>query len=137
MKSKKKIFRLLLSLIFSGFVMWVVGGLYHNLIIPAVNKNIHPHHEGLGITLLAYIILGFLMSYFYLNSKDNIDSLWKGIKTGAIIGILWVFPHGLTMAAIHESSIGYQIKNTLYHVIEQGIGGIIVFCICKNKKTIS
>ncbi len=48
---------------------------------------------------------------------------------GIIIGILWVFPHGLAMAATHETSILYEFKNTLYHMIEQGIGGLIVFCV--------
>lgn len=124
-------FLVIISSVFSGFIMWVVGGLYHNLIMPAINKNIHPHHEGLGITLIAYILLGFLMSYFYVNSKEIGDSLIKGIKIGAIVGILWVFPHGLTMAAVHESSISYEITNTLYHIIEQGIGGIIIFVTIK------
>jgi len=109
--------------------MWVIGGLYHNLIIPSINEDVHPHHEGLGITLTAYILLGLLMSYFYMNSKEIEDSLLKGIKIGVIIGILWVFPHGLTMAAVHESSILYQITNSLYHIIEQGIGGIIIFLV--------
>lgn len=111
----------------SGLVMWIVGGLYHNLILPAVDKQVHPHHEGLGITLIAYILLGLLMSYFYKDSRDNIDSLPKGIRIGTIIGVLWVFPHGLTMAAVHESSISYQIANAGYHVVEQAIGGVIVF----------
>jgi hypothetical protein len=127
MDTKKYIFKMIIASFVSGFTMWVVGGLYHNLIIPAVNENMHPHHEGLGITLVAYILLGLLMSYFYLNSKNSRDSISKGIKIGAIIGILWVFPHGLTMAAVHESSVSYQITNTIYHIIEQGIGGIVIF----------
>ena len=122
-------FQLITSSVLSGFIMWVIGGLYHNLIMPSINENVHPHHEGLGITLIAYILLGLLMSYFYMNSKEIEDSLLKGIKIGVIIGILWVFPHGLTMAAVHESSISYQITNTLYHIIEQGIGGIIIFLV--------
>lgn len=124
---KKSILSLFASSVFAGFVMWVVGGLYHNLIMPSVNENMHPHHEGLGITLIAYILLGLLMSYFYQNSKESKNSYKKGLKIGMIIGVLWVFPHGLTMAAVHESSISYQITNTLYHIVEQGIGGIIVF----------
>jgi len=122
-------FQLITSSVLSGFIMWVIGGLYHNLIIPSINEDVHPHHEGLGITLIAYILLGLLMSYFYMNSKEIEDSLLKGIKIGVIIGILWVFPHGLTMAAVHESSISYQITNSLYHIIEQGIGGIIIFLV--------
>lgn len=141
METKKQtnrvIFQWITSSIFSGFIMWVTGGLYHNLIMPAINENTHPHHEGLGITLIAYILLGLLMSYFYANSKEIGDSLRKGIKIGAIIGILWVFPHGLTMAAVHESSISYQFTNTLYHIIEQGIGGIIIFLTFKYVVNIS
>jgi len=125
------IIQVIISSVFSGFIMWVVGGLYHNLVMPAVNNNMHPHHEGLGIALIAYILLGFFMSYFYVNSKQTGDSLIKGIKIGVIIGILWVLPHGLTMAAVHESSISYEFTNTLYHIIEQGIGGIIVFVTAK------
>lgn len=130
METKQKnriIIQMSISSVLSGFIMWVVGGLYHNLILPAVDEQIHPHHEGLGITLVAYMLLGFLMSYFYQNSKDPENTILKGIKIGVIIGILWVFPHGLTMAAVHESSISYQITNTIYHIIEQGIGGITIF----------
>jgi len=115
------------STLSTGFGMWVIGGLYHNLILPSINEKIHPHHEGLGITLIAYFILAFLMTYIYSITNTKIDSLLKGVKLGIIIGILWVFPHGLAMAGTHDTSIVYEIKNTLYHIIEQGIGGLIVF----------
>jgi H+/Cl- antiporter ClcA len=127
MDTRKFNFKIILASFASGFVMWVVGGLYHNLVMPAFNKNMHPHHEGLLIILIAYILLGLLMSYFYLNAKDGSDSIIKGVKIGVVIGILWVFPHGLTMAAVHESTISYQVTNTVYHVFEQGMGGIIIF----------
>jgi len=126
-QTNRLILQVLISSVLSGFTMWVVGGLYHNLIMPAVNENMHPHHEGLGITLIAYILLGLFMSYFYLNSREKGDSLMKGLKIGVIVGILWVFPHGLTMAAVHDSSISYEVGNTLYHIIEQGIGGMMLF----------
>ena len=56
----------------------------------------------------------------------------KGLKIGIIIGILWVFPHGLAMAGVHGISIVYEIKNTIYHMIEQRIGGIIIGVIQKT-----
>lgn len=125
----KNTLRLITSSIFSGFIMWVVGGLYHNFIMPAVDEQIHPHHEGLGITLIAYILLGFLMSYFYQNSKNQANTVLKGFKIGAIIGVLWVLPHGIIMAALHGSSFSHEITNTIYHIIEQGIGGMIIFVV--------
>jgi len=38
------------------------------------------------------------------------------------------------MAAVHESSISYQITNTLYHIVEQGIGGVMIFAVYRYKK---
>lgn len=107
--------------------MWVTGGIYHNLIMPAIDEQAHPHHEGLGIVLIAYIFLGFLMSYLYSHFKTHEDSLRKGIEVGIFIGVLWVFPHGLTMAATQHSSILYECTNAVYHTVEQGIGGVIIF----------
>lgn len=117
----------LFSTLISGLGMWITGGLYHNLILPSINDAIHPHHEGLGITLIAYFILAFLMTHIYSISNTNVDTVIKGIRLGVIIGILWVFPHGLTMAGTHETSLVYEFKNTLYHLFEQGFGGLIVF----------
>lgn len=117
----------LFSTLLTGLGMWIIGGLYHNLILPTINDAVHPHHEGLGITLIAYFILAFLMTYIYSVSNVKVHTVLKGVKLGVIIGILWVFPHGLAMAATHDTSVVYEFKNTMYHIIEQGIGGLIIF----------
>lgn len=130
----------LFSTLLAGLGMWIIGGLYHNLILPTINEAIHPHHEGLGITLIAYFILAFLMTYIYSISNAKVDTVLKSGKLGVIIGILWVFPHGLAMAATHNTSMVYEFKNTLYHMIEQGIGGLIVFYVYnyfKRKKELN
>ena len=84
MKTKEYQFRLIPTVIFSGFVMRVVGGLYHNLISPTIVYQVHPHFEGLGITLIFYIIICFLMTYFYQNFLQD-----KGLiaKFHALIGL--------------------------------------------------
>jgi uncharacterized membrane-anchored protein len=130
----------LFSTLLTGLGMWITGGLYHNLILPAINDAIHPHHKGLGITLIAYFILALLMTYIYSISNPKVDTVLKGVKLGVIIGILWVLPHGLAMAATHDTSMVYEFKNTLYHSIEQGIGGLIIFYVfnyLKRKKEIN
>ncbi len=43
-----------------------------------------------------------------------------------VIGLLWVFPHGLAMAGAHGDSISYVFKNAAWHVVEQGVGGIVI-----------
>lgn len=119
----------LVSTLASGLGMWIIGGVYHNLVLPFFNGKIEPHHEGLGITLIAYLILALLMTYLYSITKVKDDSLYKGVQLGVLVGILWVFPHGLAMAGTHQTSIVYEVKNASYHVIEQGVGGILIFCV--------
>lgn len=109
-----------------GLGMWVTGGLYHNLILPVVDEHAEPHHEGLFLTLMAYFLLAFLMSLMYANYRKS-PGLVKGLMTGMLAGVLWVLPHGIAMAATHGTPLFYEFTNALYHLFEQGLGGIIIF----------
>ena len=131
---KNKVIKLFVATLASAFGMWVLAGLWHNLVLPSVNENIHPHHEGIGLLLIAYIILGFFMTYIYSLVHKKSKTVLEGIKIGVIIGIVWEFQHGLAMAGTHSTSVLYEIKNTLWHIFEQGIGGIIIASIIKAKK---
>jgi len=44
----------------------------------------------------------------------------EGLKFGALIGLLWVFPHDLAMAGAHGDSLSYVFKNAILHIVEQG-----------------
>lgn len=126
--------KLLISTLAAGMGMWVIGGIWHNLVLPNVNKSIEAHHDGLVIALMASFILALLMAYFYKRIAKEHHSIAEGLKVGALIGILWVFPHGLAMAGIHDTSILYEIKNTFYHMFEQGAGGVIIAMVYKSIK---
>ena len=132
---KTKNFKILTSTIVGGLSMWILAGLWHNLILPTVNKNIHAHHEGIGILLIAYFILAFFMTYVYTLINKKNKPVLEGLKIGILIGIIWVFPHGLAMAGTHDTSILYEIKNTIWHIFEQGVGGIIMAAFLKNIKS--
>ena len=106
--------------------MWVIAGLWHNLILPFFNKNIQAHHDGLGLMLLAYFILTLLMAYIYSFSFSGKKPVLEGLRLGVVVGLLWVLPHGLVMAGAHETSVIYEFKNAGWHMIEQGIGGMII-----------
>jgi hypothetical protein len=129
----KKLKSMIIAPLVGGLGMWVIAGLWHNLILPLLNNNIEAHHEGFGLMLIAYFILAILITYIYSLTYKGGKPIIEGIKIGVIIGILWVFPHGLTMAAAHDTSIVYEIKNALWHMIEQGIGGIIIATIIGKK----
>ena len=97
-----------------------------NLVLPFINETIQAHHDGLGLMLLGYFILAFLMAYVYSFSFSDERPVIEGLRLGVVIGLLWVLPHGLAMAGAHNTSVIYEFKNALWHMIEQGIGGVIV-----------
>jgi hypothetical protein len=111
----------------AGGGMWVVAGLWHNLILPSLYEGTHATHEGIGILLVAYLVLALIMAYMYPIGYQGGKPVVEGLRFGMIIGILWVFPHELAMTGAHDgNSISYVVKNAVWHMVEQGIGGIIM-----------
>ena len=123
---KTKIIKMLLGSILGGLGMWIVAGIWHNLIMANLYEEVHAKHEGIGILLISYFILALFMAYLYPFLNKSNKPLKEGVKLGVIIGLLWVFPHGLAMVGAHETSIAYVFKNSIWHMVEQGIGGIII-----------
>ena len=123
---KTKILKLLIATLVGGLGMWIIAGLWHNLILPMFNENVQAHHDGLGLMLFAYFILALLMAYIYSLSYKGKRPIMEGLRLGVVVGLLWVLPHGLVMAGAHDTSVVYEFKNAVWHMIEQGIGGIIV-----------
>ncbi len=123
---KIKLLKLLIATLAGGLSMWIIAGLWHNLILPSLDESIQGHHDGLGLMLIGYFLLSFLMTYVYSFMNKGKKNLIDGLKIGSVCGLLWVLPHGIVMAAAHHTSVIYEFKNALWHVFEQGIGGMII-----------
>jgi len=115
-----------LSILLCGIGMWIVAGLWHNLIMANLYKDVHATHDGIGLLLVAYFVLAGFMAYLYPFIYKGKKTVIDGLKFGMLIGLLWVFPHDLAMAGAHDTSLIYVIKNGVWHMVEQGIGGIIL-----------
>lgn len=126
--------RLLTATALCGFGMWVVAGVWHNLVLASFYEQVHAEHEGIGILLLSYFILALLMSYLYTMIYQGEKPIMNGLKIGVLVGILWVFPHELAMAGAHGDSLAYVFKNGGWHVVEQGIGGWIIGMVFRKMK---
>ena len=118
---------LVLATIAGGVSMWALAGVWHKILAVAFyTSETEAKHEGLGIIFLAYMVLGLIMAYLYpLVERGGITAV-EGLRFGIIIGLLWVFPHGLAMAGAHDESISYVFKNAAWHMVEQGAGGIVI-----------
>ena len=118
--------KFVLTTIVGGAAMWAVAGIWHNLIMASLYEKRHAEHEDIILLLGAYFILALFMSYLYplFNKVEN--RFLNGLLFGSIIGLLWVFPHDLALASAHNTSLFYAIKNGAWHMVEQGIGGIVI-----------
>lgn len=124
--------KFLISTLSSGVLMWLIAGLWHTVIaITFYESQTDSKHEGLGVILLAYLVLAFLMTYLYRYINSKKVSIAQSAVFGGIIGLLWVFPHELAMAGAHGESISYVIKNALWHIVEQGLGALIIGLVFK------
>lgn len=118
---------LILSSFVGGVVMWGVAGVWHEVAAASFfAERLGGEHQGVGMILVAYLILALLMAYLFPRVASTGKPLVEGIKFGALIGLLWVLPHGLVTAAAHGEPLMYEFQNAAWHLIEQGIGGITI-----------
>jgi hypothetical protein len=121
--------RIALGALVGAIAMWLLAGLWHKVIARELyegSAHNHTSHEGIGIIFLGYLVLSLLMAYLYSLVYAGGPPMMSGLSFGALIGILWVFPHELTMVGAHGKSLSYVLKNSAWHVIEQGVGGVLI-----------
>jgi hypothetical protein len=119
--------RFVLAALAGGVTMWLLAGLWHELIMAKFYaRETQATHEGTGIIFVAYMVLSTLMVYLYSRLSRGGRPAVEGLRFGIVIGLLWVFPHELAMAGAHGDSISYVLKNAAWHMVEQGAGGIII-----------
>jgi len=119
--------KLIVSTVIVGLAMWIIAGLWHNLILANYYaRETEATHDGVGIMLIAYFILALFMSYMYPIGYKGGSPIFEGLRFGALIGLLWVFPHELVMVGAHGEPILYVFKNAIWHMVEQGLGGIVI-----------
>ncbi len=119
--------KLSLATVVGGISMWLLAGAWHTLIMARFYADaVEADHEGTGVILIAYFVLAALMAYLYPRLRNDGRPAVEGLKFGVIIGVLWVFPHALAMAGAHGESLTYVFQNTAWHLIEQGVGGVVI-----------
>lgn len=85
------------------------------------------HHEGGGLIIVGYLLLGALMAYMYPIGYKGGRPVLEGLRFGLLIGLLWVLPQELVRLGAHgKGSISYILVNSAWHLVEQGAGGVII-----------
>jgi hypothetical protein len=73
---------------------------------------------------LAYLVVGFIMSYLYPKGYEGGSPISEGLKFGAIIGLLWWLPTNLVFYGTLEGPFTTVLIDGGWHLVEQGLAGV-------------
>lgn len=121
------------------FAMFIPGGLWHMLIM----KDFYEKYAGdsalaepnILFIILGVLILSALMAYMYPQGYKGGSPLKEGLRFGVVIGILWVLPINVIMIGVMGTTKTLVLVDTLYHMVGQGIGGIVIGYIYGSKSS--
>ncbi len=121
-----------------GLVMFLLGGLWHMSIMGTFydeNSVAAPLPEAkMQFIVLGYLILGLLMAYIFPKGYGGGGAVCEGLRFGAVIGLLWVLPHAVVLHGVEFGAMGKLILvDAVWHMVEQGIGGIAIAAMLRGK----
>ena len=125
----------------AGFLaMFILSGIWYMLIMEDFYKtNCYiPARENPMMLYIAlgYLILALLMTYLYSMSYKEGSPTKEGLRFGVLIGMLWVLPNGLVLyGATHSGTRLLILVDTVWHLIEEGVGGIVIASIYGRKSS--
>jgi len=123
-----------------GFLaMFILGSLWH----PLLMKNFYSKYGGdsmlaepnLLFIILGVLILAVLMAYMYPQGYKGGSPLKEGLRFGVVIGLLWVLPFNIIMVGVMGTAKTLVLVDTLWHLVEQGVGGIVIGYVYRSKSS--
>jgi hypothetical protein len=121
------------------FAMFIPGGLWHMLIM----KDFYDKYSAdsalaepnILFIILGVLILSALMAYMYPQGYKGGSPFKEGLRFGVVIGLLWILPINVIMIGAMGTSITLVVVDALYHMVGQGIGGIVIGYIYGSKSS--
>jgi hypothetical protein len=122
--------KLLFATLASAIIMIVLGGLWHTVIMAdfyAEGRNVVRDEPLMGFVAVGMFVLALLMSYVYPRGASHLSPVAGGARFGAVMGLVYVLPHGLVLHGIQsDSTATLVLVDAIWHVVEQGVGGIAI-----------
>lgn len=117
----------------SGFiVMFILGWIGHEYILPGLSgpdpmESVMKSEPNVIGIVIAYVVLALIMAYMYPKGTEGNSVVGNGLKFGILIGLLFELPMAIIFYSVFEGvTISMVITEGVWHMIEQGIGGIAI-----------
>ena len=75
------------------------------------------------------------MAYMYPQGYKGGSPLKEGLRFGVVIGLLWILPYNVIMIGVVGTSKTLVVVDALWHIVEQGVGGIVIGYIYRSKSS--
>ena len=115
----------------AGFTgMFTLSGLWYMVIMREfyASQNASIMHDPVSIfpfILLGYAVLSLIMAYMYPLGYKGGTPAKEGLRFGILVGLLLVSLN-LTLQGVYILTTSSTIVDSLYHLVEQGLGGVLI-----------
>ena len=132
--------KLFIATVAGAATMFAIGGLAHLVIFKDLIQSLNGSSASVNrpetliqFTILALLILAFIMSYMYPKGVQGDNKIMQGLKFGLIVSVLWFLPCNLIEYSMTTRlSLNSILFDIVLHAIEQGTGGIVIALVYGN-----
>jgi len=132
--------KLLIATLLSFITMFAVAGFTHVVLFktwflnhPGSASNINRTDPMMQYTVIAGLIVAFIMSYFYPKGVEGNNKIAQGLKFGIIVSILLFSCPLIQYAFTTTLSRSAILMDAVLHLVEQGLGGIVIALVYGNE----
>lgn len=117
----------------AGFVvMFLLSWIGHEYLIASFYEG-HPMTQveaaepNVMWIIAAYLVIALIMSYMFPKGSEGKGFIGEGLRFGVMVGVLISLPITLIFMGIMDGvPFTSVVAETVWHAIEQGVGGIVI-----------
>jgi hypothetical protein len=130
-----KISRIALSGLAGSVVMFGLGAIGHSVILKDFREGVLRQHPNLPAIYGGILVLALLMTYLHSISYRGDSRVIAGLRIGILVALLWTIPGGLVRFGAQQGiSMVAVLLDSAWHVIEEGLGGVVVALVYSGTK---
>ena len=122
--------KLILASLGGGVATFLLGYLWHMLVMgdfyTTHTAALAREEPNMLFIILGSLVLAILMAYTYPIGYKGGSAVKEGFRFGALIGLIWTLPLSLIFTGIWNYPLVAALVDSGWHIIEQGLVGIVI-----------
>jgi hypothetical protein len=118
--------RFIVAFLFSTFVMMGLSFIWHGVMLNDLIYIPSPHYLFYSLAILAYLFIGFCLTFVFTYLSMGIGIKMKGSLMGLALGFFIYLIAFVLGVSFKGSGTEHVVVDFLWQMIEQGIGGSVV-----------